>query len=501
MLTRKHFLEKWAPIFRVRISRVRLRQNPFGRLPLSLKLPLIAAAMMVLVGAVASQQVLSALARAQDARVQELAQMHVEGLSVALGPLVLRRDIWEVYDTLDRASKGSEGRRMILIVVADDSGRVLAATDPRRVPVDSAIVDLAPGAVALENLSVGAANPVLRLLAPLVYQGRTVGQIVTELDVSDLLTERRQALLLLILGNAVAIGVLALAGYVAMRQMLRPVSTLARQMTETQGAPHPILDADIPRGDGELARLARTYNAMVGAVATKAETERRLAERERFVALGRLSSSLAHEINNPLGGLLNATDTIQKFSDRPDVVLQAADLLNRGLRHLRDITRVALDQNRLDLENRCLGSEDFEDLNLLILPEVSRYAQTLDWSVAFRHGNPVVLPAGPVRQIVLNLLLNACAAATSGGRIGLKAAMDDAGLCIEITDDGAGMPAAALDRLLTDAPLSPGGGVGLRLVRDLTIGLGGKIRHSRSDGVTQVTVTFDHEQGSPHAEG
>ena len=66
------------------------------RLPLSVKLPLLGAAMMVLVGAVASQQVLQALARVQDARVQELARMHVEGLSVALGPLVLRRDVWEV---------------------------------------------------------------------------------------------------------------------------------------------------------------------------------------------------------------------------------------------------------------------------------------------------------------------------------------------------------------------------------------------------------------------
>ena len=83
----------------------------FAPIPLSIKLPLLAAAMMVLVGTVASQQVLRSLARVQDARIQELARMHVEGLSVALGPLVLRHDIWEVYDTLDRAAQGSEGRR------------------------------------------------------------------------------------------------------------------------------------------------------------------------------------------------------------------------------------------------------------------------------------------------------------------------------------------------------------------------------------------------------
>ena len=84
--------------------------RPLAPLPLSIKLPLLAAAMMVLVGAVESQQVLRALARVQDARIQELARMHVEGLSVALGPLVLRDDIWEVYDTLDRAAQVGEGR-------------------------------------------------------------------------------------------------------------------------------------------------------------------------------------------------------------------------------------------------------------------------------------------------------------------------------------------------------------------------------------------------------
>jgi len=320
-------------------------------IPLSIKLPLLAAAMMVLVGTVASQQVLRSLAQVQDARIQELARMHVEGLSVALGPLVLRHDIWEVYDTLDRAAQAGEGRRMVLTAVADERGRVLAATDPRRVPMDSDIAALAGDAVALDNLSVDGASPVVSLLAPLTYQGRTVGQIATELDVSDLLSERRQALLFLIMGNAIAIGLLSTVGFLAIRWMLKPVTTLARQMTETQGEPHPIPASDIPQGDGEISRLARTYNSMVGAVAAKAEAERRLAERERFVALGRLSSSLAHEINNPLGGLLNATDTIRSFADRPEVVRQSADLLDRGLRHLRDVTRATLDQNRMDPGN------------------------------------------------------------------------------------------------------------------------------------------------------
>lgn len=464
----------------------------FNQLPLFFRLPLLAAAMMVLVGAVASQQVLRALAGVQDARVQELAQMHVEGLAVALGPLVVRRDVWEVYDTLDRASQGGEGRRMVLTAVADETGRVLAATDPRRVPVDSPIGDLAVGAVALTDLTVGGADPLLRLIAPLEFQGRTVGQIVTELDVSDLISERRRALVFLLLGNALAIGVLTLGGYAAMRRMLRPVSMLARQMTETGGQPHAIPEGEIPRGDGELARLSRTYNRMVGAVAAKAEAERRLAERERFVALGRLSSSLAHEINNPLGGLLNVTDTLRSYSDRPDVVRQSAELLDRGLRHLRDVARVTLDQNRLDREGALLAPADFDDLRLLILPEHTRMMQELRWSVP-RAAALSAWRAAPVRQIALNLLLNASAAAGRGGRIGLQVSLDDAVLELCVSDSGPGMPEAAKLRLLSDAALTPGGGVGLRLVRDLVAALGGRIALDRDSDLTVVRVTLPQE--------
>jgi hypothetical protein len=179
--------------------------SPLRRLPLTIRLPLVAAALMVLVGLIASQQVLAALGRVQDARLRELAQLHVGGLSVALGPLVLRRDVWEVFDTLDRAAQASEGRRMVFTAVAGDDGRVLAATDPRLSPVDSPIADLAIEARPLDELRVLGADQV-RLNAPLVYQGRTVGEIVTELDVADLQAERRRAVALLLVGNALATG-------------------------------------------------------------------------------------------------------------------------------------------------------------------------------------------------------------------------------------------------------------------------------------------------------
>ncbi|GAB4382953.1 MAG: hypothetical protein Kow0045_04160 [Albidovulum sp.] len=461
-----------------------------GRWPITLRVAIATAGLMVLLGLAASQQVLATLGRLQDARLREYARLHVEGLVVALGPFVLHKDIWEVYDTLDRARGIFSGQRIRFTVVADDRGRVLAASDPVRAPVDAPLERFARGAVPVEALSAAAGGDVVRVIAPLQVLGRDVGRIVTELDVSDLVAQRREATLVLLAGNAVATLLLALAGYVVVARMLKPVELLASHMGAVGGAPHPIPEAEIPRSDSVLARLLRNFNAMAGAIDARAEAERRLAERERFVSLGRLSSSLAHEINNPLGGLLNATDTIRAFAERPDVVRQSAEILDRGLRHLRDVSRAILEENRHDRTPSPLGREDLEDLRLLIAPEIARLGQHLDWSVETALDPAPDLPAGPVRQIALNLLLNASAAAGAGGRVGLRLSAAAGGLCLEIADSGAGMSEASLARLLSDAPLAPGGGVGLRLVRDLARSLGGRIGHARQDGMTRITVCF-----------
>lgn len=461
----------------------------FRDLPVTLRVPLVMAAMMILLGFLASQSVLSALGRVQDARLSETARLHVEGLSVALGPSVLRQDVWEVYDILDRARSAYDGQRLLLSIVADERGRILAATDPRRAPVGEAVAGFDIGAFPPDAVRM-TGDPVLRVAAPLLFQGRQIGRIVTELDVTDLLAERRNVSIWLLFGNAAATALLAFGGWLAVARILRPVGTLVSAMDDSKGAPRPISDPDIPRGDPGLSRLISTYNRMTTAVESRAEAERRLAERERFVSLGRLSSSLAHEVNNPLGGLLNAADTILSYSDRPEVVRQSAELMQRGLSHLRDVTRAILDENRLDRVGQALRSEDFEDLKLLFEPEVASRAQTLHWTVDAGSATLAQLPAAPVRQIVLNLLLNAGAAAGHAGQIGLDVQAAEGRLVVDITDTGPGLGQADLGRLLASGPLPPGGGVGLRLVHDLVSKLEGEIGHERVEDRTLVRVTL-----------
>lgn len=459
-----------------------------ANIPLTLRVPLLAAGLMILVGVIASQQVLSTLSRVQDARLRELAELHVESLSVAVGPHVLREDVWEVYDILQRSSGERGEQRMVFTAVTDRNHRVIAATDPQRAPIDEMLSEGVGDAQSPDSLSISGDGSRLVLTAPLVYQGRELGDIITELNVSDLVLERRVAGRYLLLGNAIATGVLALIGYFAMRRMLRPITRLAQHMRETAQAPEPFPDADIPKGDTEVSRLVQTYNAMAEAVGAKAETERRLAQRERFVSLGRLSSSLAHEINNPLGGLLNATDTISEYADRPEIVHQSANLLKRGLEHLRDVVRATLDHNRLDRSGAPLTREDLDDLRLLIGPEIKRQQQSLGWQINASENVMSRFAAAPVRQVVLNLLLNASTAAGIGGKVALNVSAIPGGIGFEIRDSGAGLTPEARSRLLSSTPIKPGGGVGLRLVHDLVTELGGTLSADRQNEMTRISV-------------
>jgi signal transduction histidine kinase len=474
-------------------------------LPLTFKLPLIAAGLMILVGLAASHQVFSTLTRMQDDRLREIARLHMGGLAVALGPSVLRRDVWEVFDTLDRAMgdralstraidnpavETGAPRRFALMVVTDADGRVIASSDPRRVPIDHQTVIAGAGVQRLDAIAVRPGEERLTVAMPLTLQERVVGHLVVEFDVADILDERARAISILVIGNALVTGALALAGYLAMRRMLRPITVLANHIAGQNGLPLPIRGDLVPRSDPDLARLFETYNQMSAVTEAKAEVERRMAERERFVGLGRLASSLAHEINNPLGGLLNATDTLVTYADRPDVVRQSAKLIERGIRHLRDVARAILDQHRFDAATARLSRDDFEDLRLLIEPECRLKGQTLTWSCADLPADLDRWPAAAIRQMALNLVLNAAAAADTGGQVSFQALVDGNALVIKVTDTGPGLGPAAWVRLMTDDPLQPGGGVGLRMVRDLVGRAGGTITVDREAGLTTITLAL-----------
>lgn len=117
-------------------------------------------------------------------------------------------------------------------------------------------------------------------------------------------------------------------------------------------------------------------------------------------------------------------------------------------------------------------------------------AQQMDWEVEVEDSEIESLPAAQVRQITLNLLLNASQAAGKEGWIGLGVRTREHALIIEVSDSGPGLSDSARARLLDSGPVPSSEGVGLRLVRELVSGFGGGIEVVRENSVTCIRISL-----------
>lgn len=453
------------------------------RWPLSFKAPAVVVILMLSVSALITHAVLERLKDTQQRHLAVLSVTYLEGLASAVLPYVLREDVWEVYDAIDRSVTLGGGFGRATVVITNAEGRTIAASDPTAAPLGSRRDDAAERFTAGQTLVVDERDGKAHGQKVLRYQGRTIGRIFVDYDIQHLVAERGEVLRTLLATNALlTIGLAALA-YWIIRRMLSPLGLLTRHISQTVVGPlQPIALHGAGDPDNEFARLFRRYNSLIEALAEREELARQLANEERVASLGRLASGMAHEINNPLGGLFNAIDTLKTHGGKPAVRKAALDLIERGLRGIRDVVRTTLVTYRADPDQRELTAADFDDMRHLVRPGIERKAIVLQWRNDLVEDLP--LPASGLRQILLNLLINAVAAAPPESRISVTIARDVRFLVLTVEDGGSGLSAAAVDLLCgrTARPFSTGTGAGLGLwvSRRLAIELAGEIETGRS---------------------
>jgi signal transduction histidine kinase len=455
-----------------------------ARLPITVKVPIVVVLLMLAIGVGVSERVLSRLITSQERQLGDLANAYLDGLASPLIEPIIRGDSWEIFDILDQAKRVYAAVKPVETIVTDANGVVLAGSNPRHAGIGSTMpTDFPAGEDHSSKILIRTSDARAFVDRRLVVQKRQIGTLHAELDISPLLAERNEVLWTLIASNAALTLFLATLGWFAVRRMVAPMKVLSEHLeaAAADGSVEPIPESAIPPATTETGRLFRSFNRVAQAVADREALLGRLADEERLASLGRLASGVAHEINNPLGGLFNALDTLKVHGAKPPVRGAAIDLLDRGLRGIRDVVRSALAVYRPDREKRDLLAADLEDLRLLVSPEVRRKQVVLAWDNRLSTELPVT--AFPVRQVVLNLLLNACRATPEGGQVALSAWAESGRLEIVIDDEGPGLPAQMIAFLAeggSPAPIGAETGLGLWVARRMATELGGALVADRS---------------------
>jgi len=275
------------------------------------------------------------------------------------------------------------------------------------------------------------------------------------------------------------------------------------------------LEKPIPvRSDDEFGRLAGSFNAMTQALRISQQElqqwnetlERKVEERtqalrvaeaeavrgEKLASVGLLAAGIAHELNNPLTGILTFTSLLRKKLPHGSTDAEDLDLVIKETKRCAVIIR-----RLLDFAREKAPEKKFADLNRLVedtvrIIEQPAHLQDIEIRLELDRSLPQVwVDANMIEQVVMNMLVNAQHAIAQKGRITIRtrrvpeprspgpgaAAVPMAE--ISITDSGCGIPEKHLKRsfdpFFTSKEVGKGTGLGLSVSHGIVQAHGGLI--------------------------
>ncbi len=276
---------------------------------------------------------------------------------------------------------------------------------------------------------------------------------------------------------------------VTSRSMRSPAALTA---VRSNGEQFPIEATISQVGEGDQKR----YTVILRDITHRVRTERALIHSEKLASLGRLSSAVAHEVNNPLEGLKNLLYVITTNSADVEMVRKYAEMADTEVNRIADITRQVLGLSRGGDKHTLFRPTEVLDT---VLPLVERKFGEKDAVLKkeYRQDAEVWGVPAEIRQVFWNLLTNGLDAIQRGGIIRLRVSRfhhprdERKGVRITFADNGTGIAAPHLARLFEPfyTTKSNGNGLGLWVVKRIIDDHSGTVRvRSRSGGARTGTV-------------
>ena len=466
------------------------------------KLPLWGSVLVILTAMAVS----AALMFRAYAELEEDLAINARTFSLALLPTLASAlvddNVWRAFEAislpLDQGHSG-EHETADNVIVVDQQLRIFVSATPGTLRMQMPLAEGGPELAALADHLRGQTDDGddsfrfpdskrLYFVSPISMDGNRLGTLIVAITKASLMPRFIE---LAGYGAAAAVAVLCVLlplNWYWGRRMADPLVQLSERMSHLGRNIPETLDPALYAHRDELGSLFKTYNKMLADLRAKEELERQMVQADRLAALGQLAAGVAHEINNPLGGMLMAIDTLKSHSVPDPRIAKTVDLIERGLGQIRETVGALLVEARV--KSRDLTTSDIEDILLLVLPQAHAKHIRIDWHNEV--ASEVALPATLVRQVMINLLLNAVHAASDGGSVRCHVRCEAGHLLFSVSNDGQRISSEQMTHLFEpfSTTTSNGHGLGLWVSYQIVQQLGGTIGAARQPGGMQFDVAL-----------
>ena len=262
-----------------------------------------------------------------------------------------------------------------------------------------------------------------------------------------------------------------------------PIKNLAGEMTKVTDASYkPNFNSN--RMD-EIGLLERGFIDMLTrlreADQNMQESQIALIRAEKMAAVGKLSAGLAHEINNPLGGIKTCINRIKNDPENISQIVKYCELMQDALAQIERMLHGLLDYTSMEspaLEKLYINDSIKSVVNFLKYPAELKKINliaSLDTTNHVVMGNKQQL-----KQVFTNLILNSIDAIDTEGEITIKSSCDEKIVRVTLHDDGEGIPPDTLpyifDPFYTTKPHGKGTGLGLAICNNIILAHNAKLR-------------------------
>ena len=274
-------------------------------------------------------------------------------------------------------------------------------------------------------------------------------------------------IILMIIAIIIVIVVLLILRYFNQKWISKPISEL---INGTKQVALGKLDFKIPRGNAEFGELSDAFNRMQLKLK---ETQQQLILTEKLMTVGKLSAGIAHEINNPLTGIISFTESLLLDSDEQDPRKEDYQIIRREALRCRAIVKNLLDYTRQKIPE--LKTENPEKIIEQIIEIVEHQAKFSKIEIIhhLKESIPAILiDASQIKQVLLNLLINSAEAIADDGTITItcRYLKNIKKVEISVEDTGEGIPKKYLKRIFEPFFSTKGGktnGLGLSISLDI----------------------------------